>query len=51
MMMDSTNTALFAIVAERLKTKLKPLLRMTSPIWTAYQEGLASVQDVVRVRI
>ena len=51
MMMDSTNTALFAIVAERLKRKLKRLLRMTLPIWTAYQEELASVQDVARVRI
>ena len=51
MMMDSTNTALFAIVAERLKRKLKRLLRTTSPIWTAYQEELASVQDVARVSI
>ena len=51
MMMDSTNTALFAIVAERLKRKLKRLLRMTLPIWTAYQEELASVQDVAPVKI
>ena len=51
MMMDSTNTALFAIVAERLKRKLKRLLRMALPIWTVYQEELASVQDVARVKI
>jgi hypothetical protein len=51
MMIGLTNKTLFAIVAERLKRKLKRLLRMTSPTWTVYQEELASVQDVALVRI
>jgi len=51
MMIGSTNKTLFVTVAERLKRKLKRLLIMASPTWTAYQEELASVQDVAHVRI